>query len=157
VVPHPGGRFASYFWSSHYAPAGPNSNTAYDYEDGRQLGGTNDFLSVHMFPDIGFVLFPGADVLVAFMLPPNGPEATAEIMAYYTRDGSFDADTKKGMDYFSYVLGPEDNDLVERIQRGLRSKGYRNGVLMVDRDRSGISEHAVQRFQEQVRALVDQD
>lgn len=156
VTTHPGGRFYKYFWSSHFAPPGPNKNAAYDYEDGRKLGNNNDFLSIHMFPDIGFVLFPGADMLVAFMLPPEGPEATAEIMAYYTIDGSMDEDTKKGINYFSYVLGPEDNDLVERVQRGLRSKGYRNGVLMVDRDRTGLSEHAVQRFHEQVRTLVDQ-
>jgi carnitine monooxygenase subunit len=156
VTPHKGGRYRSYAFSTHHAPSGPAKNSAYEYSKERKMGGSNEFLSIHMFPDIGFVLFPGADVLVAFMLPPDGPEQTAEIMDYFTIDGTSDADTKKGIHYFSYALGPEDNDLVERVQRGLRSKGYRQGALMVDRGRTVLSEHAVASFQEQVRTLTDQ-
>jgi choline monooxygenase len=155
VTTHPGGSNSSYFWSAHTAPAGAQANRAFQYADVRVLGECNDFLSVHMFPDIGFVFFPGADCLALFVLPPAGAEATDEIMAYYTPDGSFDQDTKKGMDYFSLFLGPEDNDLVERVQRGLRSPGYRGGALMVDASRSGISEHAVQKFHEQLRVSID--
>ena len=155
VTTYPGGRNTSYFWSSHTAPAGPLANRAYAYSDVRALGDGNDFLSVHMFPDIGFVFFPGADCLVAFVVPPCGPEATDQIMAYFTPDGSFDRDTKRGMDYFSLVLGPEDNELVERVQRGLKSKGYRGGALMIDAGRTGISEHALQKFHEQLQAATD--
>jgi len=155
VTTHSGGKYSYYFWSSHTAPAGANANRAYEYSDIRVIGGGNDFLSIHMFPDIGFVFFPGVDCVVAFVLPPAGPESTDEIIAYFSPDGSFDEDTKKGMDYFSLALGPEDNDLVERVQRGLRSGGYRGGVLMVDQTRSGISEHAVQKFHEQLRSTID--
>jgi len=153
VTPHAGGPY-SYLWSSHHAPAGPKNNKAYRYADERLMGGNNDFLSIHLFPDIGFVFFPGADALVAFVTAPDGPETTAEIFAYFTRDGATDEDTQKGVHYFSYVLGIEDNDLVERVQRGLRSAGYRGGALMIDQAKSGRSEHAVARFHEQIRDLV---
>jgi phenylpropionate dioxygenase-like ring-hydroxylating dioxygenase large terminal subunit len=153
VTPHSGGKY-DYLWSSHIAPAGPKQNSAYPYDNERKMGGTNEFVSVHLFPDIGFVFFPGADSLVVFTLPPDGPEGTAEMMAYFTKDGSVDEDTKKGVHFFSYVLGPEDNDLVERVQRGLRSPGYRGGILMVDREKTGLSEHAVAGFHRQVMAAV---
>jgi len=60
----------------------------------------------------------------------------------------------KALDYFRDVLGPEDVDLVEDVQRGLHSQGYHQGRFMVDASRSEISEHAVHHFQNLVaRAL----
>jgi len=45
------------------------------------------------------------------------------------------------------VLGPEDVDLVENVQRGLHSLGYHQGRIMVDAARSELSEHALHHFQ----------
>jgi phenylpropionate dioxygenase-like ring-hydroxylating dioxygenase large terminal subunit len=42
---------------------------------------------------------------------------------------------------------PEDLRLVESVQRGLQSRGYRGqGRIMVDHGRSGISEHGIAYF-----------
>ena len=42
--------------------------------------------------------------------------------------------------------GVEDNLLCELVQRGLASRGYRQGRFMVDRERTERSEHAVHHF-----------
>jgi len=143
-------------WSSHIGPSGPKHNTAYDYEKPRDIGGSNQFVSIHLFPDIGLLFFPGASAVVSFIMSPAGPETTQQIFSYYTPDGAADEATKKGIDYFSYVLGPEDNELCEGVQRGLRSRAYYQGRLMVDAEHSGISEHAVHHFHAQVmKAMGD--
>ena len=51
------------------------------------------------------------------------------------------------MRYFNDVLGPEDVQLVESVQRGLHSRGYHQGRFMIDPDRGPLSEHAVHHFQ----------
>ena len=45
--------------------------------------------------------------------------------------------------------------LVESVQRGLHSRGYHQGRLIVDRGRSDISEHALHHFQTLVRDHLD--
>ncbi len=154
VETHGAGSF-SYLFSSHHAPAGSADNTAFSYSKARTFSDSNDFLSIHLFPDIGFVFFPGTDAFAVFLMSPDGAEGTAEVFAYYTKDGKPDEDTKKGIHYFTYELGREDNELCEGVQRGLRSQGYRGGVFMIDSARSGTSEHATQSFHEQVRACVE--
>ena len=41
---------------------------------------------------------------------------------------------------------PEDTALCESVQRGLKSKGYDQGPLIVDPSRSGRGEHALHHF-----------
>ena len=52
------------------------------------------------------------------------------------------------------MLGAEDNELCERVQKGLRSRSYHQGRLMVDAGRSAVSEHPVHHFQAQIRAAL---
>jgi choline monooxygenase len=154
VQTHGGGKF-SYLFSSHHAPAGSADNTAFSYNRARTFSDNNDFLSIHLFPDIGFVFFPGTDAFSVFLMNPDGAEGTSEVFAYYTKDGMPDEDTRKGIHYFTYELGREDNELCENVQRGLRSQGYRGGIYMIDAEQSGTSEHAVRSFHGQVRANVE--
>ncbi len=51
----------------------------------------------------------------------------------------------------------EDIDLVESVQRGLRSRGYRPGPLVVDPAGGVNSEHSVQMLQQWMRDAVDKD
>jgi choline monooxygenase len=146
----------SYLFSTFQAPPGPPDNAAFKYGKARSFSDNNDFLSIHLFPDIGFVFFPGTDAFTVFLMSPDGAEETAEVFAYYTKDGQPDEDTKKGIHYFTFELGREDNALCEGVQRGLRSGGYRGGAFMVDAKKSGTSEHAVQAFHEQVKTCVEE-
>ena len=48
--------------------------------------------------------------------------------------------------YIDEVLQPEDIDLVESVQRGMRTPAFERGRYVVDPDGSGLSEHAVHHF-----------
>lgn len=141
-------------WSSHVGPAGPKENAAYSWQTPRALGGGNDFATFHVFPDWAFLLWPGADALTVFVNAPAGPETTAQTFAYYAPEETVDAETEALIHYFSHVLGPEDNELCARVQRGIRSRAYHQGRLMVDADHTAISEHPIHHFQAQVRAAM---
>jgi choline monooxygenase len=136
------------------APVGLNKRKVYEYGDALRFAVSNDALNVHLLPDIGFLFLPGPDLLTVFITAPDGPEGCHELMQYFTLDGKVGADVKPVIDYFSFQLGPEDNELCERVQRGLRSRGYRGGRLMVDAGRTGISEHAVERFHTQIMTTL---
>jgi choline monooxygenase len=48
------------------------------------------------------------------------------------------------------VINGEDVGVCEGVQRGLHSRGYNQGRLMVDKGKSWWSEHAVHHFEHQV-------
>ena len=57
-------------------------------------------------------------------------------------------DQKDLIEWYKHVFRPEDLNLVESVQRGLKSRGYRGqGRIMTDKQRSGISEHGIAYFQ----------
>ena len=53
------------------------------------------------------------------------------------------------IDWSEHAAGvfAEDIPIVEMVQEGLRSRGYRGGPLMADRDGTVLSEHAVAAIQ----------
>ncbi|MFT5115457.1 MAG: phenylpropionate dioxygenase-like ring-hydroxylating dioxygenase large terminal subunit [Parasphingorhabdus sp.] len=54
------------------------------------------------------------------------------------------------MEWFSGTVADEDVGLCERVQRGLRSRGYQQGRFVVDRGRVECSEHHVHWYQAMV-------
>lgn len=114
----------------------------------RKFTGRNDgFQIVFLWPNMAFIIVPGASMLLVFLMNPNGAEATAEPLYYFGLDETLDAGTASAVDWFNNVLGPEDVELVESVQRGLHSLGYKRGRLMVDPDcREPWSEHFLHHF-----------
>jgi choline monooxygenase len=60
------------------------------------------------------------------------------------------AATGKVREYSGSILSVEDNGICESVQRGLASRGYRQGRFIVDPERSELSEHAVHHFHQLV-------
>jgi choline monooxygenase len=105
------------------------------------------FVIQFAWPNAAFILLPGADILLLFLMNPTGPEETAEPLLYFTRDGAVDSVSKSAVDWFNEILGPEDVELCESVQRGLHSLGYQSGRLMVDRSGSDLwSERTLHHF-----------
>lgn len=90
------------------------------------------FVIQFVWPNTAFILLPGADILLVFLMNPTAAGVTSEPLLYFTRDGSIDPISKTAVDWFNDVLGPEDVELCESVQRGLHSIGYESGRLMVD-------------------------
>jgi len=120
----------------------------YRANEKRTLTGREEgFLIVYLWPSVAFVMLPGADVVLVFLMTPTGPETTFEPLFYFTPDGSLDRGTNAAVDWFNIVLGPEDVEICESVQRGLHSLGYRAGRLMVDPACRAIwSEHFLHHF-----------
>lgn len=120
----------------------------YAVSEGHRFGGRGDgFQIVFLWPNIAFIIIPGARMLLVFQMNPAGPEATAEPLLYFAPGDGLDADSTAAADWFNNHLGPEDVDLVESVQRGLHSRGYRRGRLMVDPDQAEVwSEHFIHHF-----------
>jgi phenylpropionate dioxygenase-like ring-hydroxylating dioxygenase large terminal subunit len=114
----------------------------------RRFSGRNDgFQIVFLWPNMAFIIIPGASMLLVFLMNPNGPEATAEPLLYFGLDGQLDEGTASAVDWFNDILGPEDVEIVESVQRGLHSMGYSHGRLMVDQEQNEVwSEHFLHHF-----------
>ena len=106
------------------------------------------------WPNVFWARAQGADTFVAAFHEPLTPERTRQTRVVYTASGREDADLKTFNDLFDDVF-QEDVSVVESVQRGLGSRGYRGGALMEQAEaRAGWSEHAVHHFQDLVRDAV---
>lgn len=105
------------------------------------------FHQVFLFPHMTFSVFPGTNMMFVFNMRPNGVGKTAEEIIYFTLDGTFSEPSETAEAYLSDALNPEDIALVEAVHRGLKSRGYNPGRLMVDTEaKAGWSEHFVHHF-----------
>ncbi|GAA6165513.1 aromatic ring-hydroxylating dioxygenase subunit alpha [Pelagimonas sp. KU-00592-HH] len=93
------------------------------------------FHQVFLFPHMSFSVFPGTNMMFVFNMRPNGPDHTSEEIIYFTLDGSMSPPTETAEEYVSDNLNPEDIELVEAVHRGVSSKGFVPGRLMVDPDK----------------------
>lgn len=114
----------------------------------RQFSGRNDgFQIVFLWPNMAFLILPGASMLLVFLMIPDGPESTAEPLLYFGLGDALDQGTASAVEWFNTILGPEDVEIVESVQRGLHSLGYQRGRLMADRDcNEAWSEHFLHHF-----------
>ena len=81
---------------------------------------------------------------------PTGPETAEGMMDNLClNDPPSEMDIKQ-FDYFRDRVWAEDSPAMTKQQRGMKSRGYRQGRLMVDAERSWKSEHAVHHFDKQV-------
>ena len=111
-----------------------------------------DFASWLVWPNVVLEYYPGGK-LTLFHNKPLGPERTLQVIEWYLPQAAPSAMEQEVIDFVD-VVREEDIPIVESVQRGLHSRGYRQGRFMVDEERTGMSEHAVHDFQLKVlRAL----
>ncbi len=142
-------------WAMLHANAGTGDNKAYAYQAGS--GQTDEYVTMYLWPDVLFFTLPAANGLWSFLLAPEGADRTREEVAAYMPDGAaMDAATAEAVRHMNEELGPEDVGLNTGVQKGLNSRGYRPGRLMVDAARSDMSEHTIHFVQLQtLKALGD--
>ncbi len=105
------------------------------------------FHQVFLFPHMTFSVFPGTNMLFVFNMAPNGVDRCAEEITYFSLDPDLSEPSATAEDFVSEQLNAEDIALVEAVQRGVASAGYRPGRLMVDAEqRAGWGEQFVHHF-----------
>jgi hypothetical protein len=77
---------------------------------------------------------------------PTGVETCRQRIDCFFLNDPLENDDLELMDYFTNVLQPQDFDSLEKQQLGVHCRGYQQGRLMVDEERSWRSEHGTHHF-----------
>ena len=119
-------------------------NSAYALQDS---AAKQESLFGYIWPTTIPLFFPGSPNLVIFQILPTGPETSTVRHDFYFLNRELNKQEAAFMTWVTDVLVVEDVGLCESVQRGLHSRGYRQGRFVVDRSQPGFSEHHVHRFQ----------
>jgi carnitine monooxygenase subunit len=142
-------------WSSHFADAGTADNAAYDVS-----GATVKTHAVWwLWPNTCLLRYPGRSNFMVFQVIPIGPGRTVETWDFFLETSEPNEAEVESISYIDSVLQVQDIDLVESVQRGMRTPAFDQGRIVYDANGSGLSEHGVHHFHGLVlgsyRALVD--
>ncbi|MEX0808594.1 MAG: aromatic ring-hydroxylating dioxygenase subunit alpha [Dongiaceae bacterium] len=127
---------------SHAIEANERDNRAYKLDRIEQQA-----LFGFVWPTTIPLMFPGTPNYVISHVIPAGPETTIERWDFLFSKAELDEQDRRLVDYMKTTLIPEDVGICERVQKGLHSRGYRQGRFVVDRSRPDFSEHHVHFFQ----------
>jgi choline monooxygenase len=130
-------------YSSHIGRVGRLRNKAYDVAPNAPVQRSAFWW---LWPMATINLMPGDMAVSLFWFNPVSPTRTEQRTITYTPDGNWTPGLEAYARYSAEVLSEEDNRLCVSVQRGLASRGYRQGRFVVDEERSALSEHAVHHF-----------
>lgn len=105
----------------------------------------------YLWPNTTINVLPGSEEVNISAIRPLSADETDFGGHNLTTGGQHNMDRSK---YTADVLIPEDIALCESVQRGLQSKGYTQGPMMVDAERSGRGEQAIHHFHRLVQGSL---
>lgn len=115
-----------------------------------------DYSSWFLWPMFSFQVYPG-NVLNTYNWTPMAVDRVRVQRGWYTIDGE-ESDVIRGLaQQDRETTVEEDIHLVESVQRGLNSRGYRPGPLVLDPNDGVHSEHSVRVLQQWMREAVRGD
>lgn len=124
----------------------------YNYDPAHSERG-GEFAAWFIWPNLAITCYPGGYASVRQWLPHNHQE-TVYLYRWFS-DGSIpDEDVMALLETHSQTTGAEDAVLMGNIQRGLRSRGYQTGPLMVDANDAGEGEQGVAHLQSLLREAL---
>ena len=130
----------------HTTTAVDLSAMSYEIDTGESAH-AGDYSSWFLWPTFSFQVYPGG-LLNTYHWRPLGVDRTEVVRGWYAPDGVRDETVLKMAEQDRVTTLAEDVRLVESVQRGLKSRGYRAGPLILDPKYGVDSEHSV-------RALKD--
>ncbi len=133
----------------YLAAGGPPDGLPYDAhrEDDFTNAKGAPFHQLWLYPNTTFSVFPNTNMMFVFVMNPASPTTTAEQIHYFTLDGRLTGPSVSAEEYVSLQLNAEDVQLVESVQQGVSSPGYRPGRLMIDENlQASWSEQFVHHF-----------
>ncbi len=128
-------------WSRQYGPEVKLDNAAYPLSE---VSPVKYSAFWYIWPSTAILLNPGEAQMDVCSMMPTGLETSTFRGQHFAPAGEpLDEDR---ITYMNTVLGPEDTDLCEAAQRGLKSLGYRQGRIVADENGDGTLEQAVHHF-----------
>ena len=128
----------------HTAEPAPQDGMTYDFDATRPHA--TEYSSWFLWPMFSFQVYPG-NKLNTYLFRPVDHQTTLVHRGWYTINGE-ETETATRLaeqDYNTTVL--EDVRLVNAVQRGMGSRGYRPGPLVLDPKGGLLSEHSIQALQ----------
>ncbi|MEL6767622.1 MAG: aromatic ring-hydroxylating dioxygenase subunit alpha [Pseudomonadota bacterium] len=124
------------------------------YEIDESVPNALDYRSFFLWPMFSFQVYPG-NVLNTYLWRPAGPDAVTVWRGWYTPRGEDSETVRRLAVQDRATTVEEDIHLVESVQRGLRSRGYVPGPLVLDPECGLNSEHSIRTLQAWMREGAD--
>jgi len=130
-------------WSSHFADAGKQANSAYDVSEAT--------VTTHavwwLWPNTCLLRYPGRGNFMVFQMLPAGPDRTLETWDFYLETPELSEAETESVTYIDEVLQQQDIAIVESVQRGMSTPAFDQGRIVYDpANTPGLSEHGVHHF-----------
>jgi len=129
-------------WSSHFAEAGKHENAAYDVSG----ASVTEHAVWWLWPNTCLLRYPGRGNFMVFQVLPAGPERTLETWDFFLETTHLQPAEQESVSYIDGVLQKQDIDIVESVQRGMRTPAFDQGRIVYDPEGTGLSEHGVHHF-----------
>jgi len=139
------------YWSRQLGPRTRADNSAYPLQRDDDF---RESLFWYLWPNTTFNVLPGPATLGVFAVRPLGLASSAFDGHSLSVGGEV---YQPRADYVNDTLAPEDIDICESVQRGLKSASYDQGTYMVNPERSGEGEHALHHFHRLVLSALAAD
>ena len=115
---------------------------------------SEEYQSWFLWPMVSFQCYPG-NVLNTYHWRARDVDHCTVYRGWYT-DGGAESDVIRGLAIQDrQTTVEEDIHLVESVHKGLKSRGYRPGPLVLDPKCGVNSEHSIQKLQQWMREAVD--
>jgi carnitine monooxygenase subunit len=127
---------------SHMAKAKASASSAYS----TAAATVTDHAVWYLWPNMALMRYPGRGNFMVWRFIPEGPETTREEFDFFFETPNPTPEEEEAIRYIDTVLQQEDIDIVQSVQRGMRSPGFNRGPYLIDTKNSGLSEHGVHHF-----------
>lgn len=104
-----------------------------------------------LWPNICLTVFCGQSNITIMNIQPQDKENTIENFDFFFLDQKPSPKEEETINYIYEKLQPEDVMLVENVQKGLKSRSYKAGPLLIDRELTENSEHGLKAFHDLLR------
>ncbi len=142
------------YYMSHIIRSNSHENPSYNFSPDDAI---QDVFLWWMWPNTMFMSHPAGDNFSVFNLYPDGPELTKQSMDFYSYSKNPANGDWEMFEFNADDIANEDVALCESVQRGLHSRGYRPGRLMVDKERTYRSEQCLHHFQHLVWTALNRE
>ena len=129
------------YWAKHFILSNRNvkeEHKPYDFGPDAVLLDVNIWW---LWPNLIFLAHQGPSNFKVTRVMPAGPEETHQTIDNFCLNATPNAYDVGTMDNYRDVVMPQDVSAMERQQLGVHARGYTQGRLMVDKERSWRSEH----------------
>ena len=128
-------------WARQLGPKTKAESTAYNFPSDTDVPRA---MFWYVWPSFTINVVPGFQLANVLSVNPIDHEHTAFAgQAISAQAGDI---PDRLYEYLYEELGAEDQGLCESVQQGLKSRAYDQGPFVVDKERSGVSEHALHDF-----------